>query len=159
MEGTRLLAVDLVAPRVLWTRDWKRPDPVYYRVPRRPHSNGRRLWSAGDAIVCLIDTEIGVAAVCCDAISGQEVWRREIATPAPADWTEAQPAWPGAPTEEISACLLADGGLAITFARSTRRSMQWPEHPAPPLRAQLDIHVLNPADGTIRASVQIPNVR
>jgi hypothetical protein len=37
--------------------------------------------------------------------------------------------------------------------------MKWPDVPAPPLRAQLDVHALNPANGTIRACVQLLRVR
>jgi hypothetical protein len=157
MAGLRLFAIDLAAAAVMWVRTWSRPDPTFYRVPRRPHAHGRRLWTKGDALVSVVETEHGVAAVCRDVNTGDERWRREIRTPPPLAWTEAEPAWPGAPTEEIDAFVLAEDSLVLALARTTRRSMQWPDKPAPPFHAQLDVFGLEPTDGAIRSIAHIPD--
>lgn len=157
-DGLRLFAIDLVAARVAWDHSWTRPDPVFYRVPRRARTYGRRVWCRGGAVVYVTDTDHGVAAIGFDANTGREKWRQEIQTPPPVEWTEAQPAWPGAPTEEINAFLLDDEQVVLVLARSTRRVMQWPDKPMPDLRARVDVFTLDSEDGTIRATGSVADV-
>jgi hypothetical protein len=158
VDGNRLIVVDVHGARRLWERSWPQPAPVHYQVPRRPHAHGLRLWTRADVIACLIETEGGVAVVAYDAAAGHERWRTEIATPPPAPWAEAKPAWPGAPTEEMTAMFVATDELAVGLARTSRRSMRWPDIPAPPFRAELDVWAIDAADGRIRARAAIPDV-
>lgn len=157
-DGRRLFAIDLVAAHLAWERSWSRPDPVFYRVPRRARTNGRRLWCRGGVVVHVTDTDHGVAAEGFDAKTGTAKWRREIQTPPPVAWTETEPAWPGAPTEEISAFLLDDEQVVLVLARTTRRVLQWPDKPMPDLRAQVDVFMLDPEHGTIRAAGHVADV-
>lgn len=158
VDDTRLNAVDLAGPRLLWERKWPRPTPEYYRVPRRIRAYGGRVWADAHRVICLQDTEGGVAAIACDPRSGETLWTCDITTPPPVEWTEEQPAYPGAHTEEIEAALLCEPELALALVRTSRRSMQWPGPPLPPLRAQLDAYALDPNGGSVRRRCEIPDV-
>lgn len=71
VDDTRLNAVDLAGPRLLWERKSPRPTPEYYRVPRRIRAYGGRVWADAHRVICLQDTEGGVAAIACDPRSGE----------------------------------------------------------------------------------------
>ncbi len=158
IDDNRFHAIDLAGPRLLWERNWPRPTPEHYRVPRRIRAYGSRVWTDTHRIVCLHDTERGVAAIACDPRSGETLWTSEITTPPPVEWTEEQPAYPGAHTEEIEASLFCEPELALALRRTSRRSMQWPGPPLPPLRAQLDVYGLDPTCGSVRCRCELPDV-
>jgi hypothetical protein len=156
--GERLIALDLRAATLVWERRWPQPAPIHYQVPRRPHVWGQRIWARDETVASLVETEDGVAVVGCETAAGRERWRTDIATPPPTAWTESSPAWPGAPTEEITAMLFLTDELLVGFARTSRRSMLYPGPPAPPFRAQLDVHTIDPEDGRVRAVGVNPDV-
>jgi hypothetical protein len=154
VDGMRLAAIDLNGGNLLWERTWPSVDPAFFRVPRRPHAHGLSVWASEGAVACLLPAEDGLSVVCCDGETGRQLWRTEVATPPPTEWTEAHPAWPAAPTEEITGCLMVGDALVLALARSSRRMMQWPDFPAPPLRSQLDVYAMDRISGAVRATAQ-----
>lgn len=166
LHGARLLVADdrrLACARLDGAREWEvaRTPPAFprSRAPRAIRAGGRPLWVGGDVVVQLLDAEDGVALVAHDVPSGRERWRRTIPTPPPASFAEVAPAWDGAQTEELTGFLGAGDVLALAIARTSRRTTRWPDHPAPELRAQLDLARLDPSDGRALWESSFPDVR
>lgn len=154
----RLSAISLDGPRVEWESAHANPGPLRYQAPRCIHAGGRQLWAGHGSIVELLDADEGIALVARDLANGQERWRRVLSTPPPAEWTEARPAWDGAPTEELGAFLAASDVLVVALARTTRRSMLWPDHPLPEFHARLDLTRIEPSDGSVLWDSTLPDV-
>lgn len=119
-----------------------------FRLPRRIDLFGSNseLWvsEAAEAVAELISTECGGMRVSVrHAATGSQLWEHFVPIPHAADWAEATPAWPGAPTEEIVAFVAEDAcRLIVCLARQTRRSMMYSPTvevtTIPPYACQLD---------------------
>src|SRR5688572_15243967 len=157
----RLQAFGMAEGRPIWESSHAVPEPVFYRVPRRIRASGKTLRPGQDGLMHLVDGDADVIVRCHDEATGRVRWERRTPTPPPLPWTEPEPAWEGARTEEIDAFLtLHLPGLAV--ARTSRRSMRslpgQGTFPAPLYKAQLEILSLEGATGRDRWRSTLPNI-
>ena len=158
---SRLRAFGITDGRLLWESSHEVPEPVFYRVPRRIRTSGKRLRPGGGGLLHLSDGETDVVVRCHDVTSGGIRWERRIPAPPPLPWTEPRPACEGAKTEEIDAFLLQQmGGLGIsrTSRTSTHSLPGQGTFPAPPYQAQLEILSLHEASGLDRWTSTLPDI-
>ncbi|MBY0232467.1 MAG: hypothetical protein K2W96_24580, partial [Gemmataceae bacterium] len=152
--GDRLARIDLDPARVAWTAE---RSPLRFMPghppPRCIQAFGGELWTDGNVVAELLAApEGGMTVSARDAATGRRLWDRLIPAPDPAGWAEPEPAWPGAPTEEIDA-FLADvpEALVACLSRTTRRSGMAGNGievlTLPPFACQLDAMRLDPLTG------------
>jgi hypothetical protein len=147
--------------RLLWEASHVRPEPAFYRVPRRIRAAGKTLRPGANGLLCLSDGETDVVVHCHDEASGRVCWERRIQTPPPLPWTESEPACEDAKTEQIDAFLPGEiAGLAV--ARSSRTSTHslpgQGTFPAPPYQAQLELWSFEEASGRDRWTATLPDI-
>ncbi len=158
VRGDDLIAVAPRDGRHSWTSLQNRPAPDYYRVPRRLKKSGRRLWARKGFVAFVFDTATGVRVQGYDSRSGRVEWHTDFDTPPPLPWTEKEPAWPDAETEELSAFLADAAELVLVVHRTSRRAMLWPEHPMPPPNSRLELTGIDWETGAIRWQVTLDGV-
>lgn len=158
VRGGDLIAVLPREGRILWERPQRRPEPEFYRVPRRIRACGRRVWGNESVVAHLHDATNGVRVEAYEVGTGRSIWATEFKTPPPAEWAEREPAWPGAATEELEAFLATTTELVLVVHRRSRRTMRWPDVPAPARNAQLDLTGLCWATGAVVWSRSVEGV-
>ncbi|HET6437803.1 MAG TPA: PQQ-binding-like beta-propeller repeat protein [Anaeromyxobacter sp.] len=157
-DERRLTAVLLDGARRDWEVPRTKPPPACYQVPRRIHSTGLQLWADRHVVCQLLDGADGVTVIAHRPSDGRELWRLEVPTPPALPWTEPRPAWDGARTEELDAFLVASEVLGVAIARTTRRTMRWPDIPAPRFHAQLEVMRIEPASGSVAWRSSFPGL-
>jgi hypothetical protein len=150
-----LLALSLQGCQIAWRFTHTKPAPEHYCVPRRLRTSGRRIWSDDERVVHLFDTPDGARVQACRRVDGRALWHRDFVTPAPLPWTEPEPAWAGAWTEELDVFFAGGEALIVAVARSSRQTARWPDHAAPPLRSRLELTRIAPESGSTRWAVEI----
>jgi hypothetical protein len=130
LRASRFLArIRLPSGGIEWLveRPLVMPRQDVLRQPRyiNPFGGGSPLWVSGlcDVLCEIMSTESGgITASARDATTGNLLWVQFIPVPNPAEWTEPEPAWPGAPTEEIYPFLASEERcLVVCLLRESRR--------------------------------------
>lgn len=170
LRAPRFLArVDLGSGQLEWLVERQLPEMVAdgEDLPRRALVAGADFWVHESARQCaeIYASDGGALMVSVrQGETGALLWEERIALPAPADWAEAEPAWPGAATEEIDAFLVDDPHrLVVGLDRQSRRSLHFsPSHQVaglPPYACQTDLIRFDPQTGDNLWRQEFPGVR
>lgn len=145
-----MLCLDLQGRSVAW---WSQSpeEPADRNAPRQISTFKGVVWfhEQSNRIVELLKDGVGCLAVCRDGSTGHVLWRVQVPLPEPAEWAEALPAWPGAPTEELQAFLAQETDYLVVCIARTSRRWRTQEHDFPPYRSQLDLLRLDPVSGEL----------